>query len=110
MITGQTAEQQRANQETDGRALVALYAERVQMSAALARTEHLSGAMVEEVIAKGAELDSACEAYRRRYYPRRSAVICAGYTVLVCSATRRNVESVLDLHDEYRPHHAAQTS
>ena len=78
-------------------ALVALYDERVDLAAAMAEHASPTRAMATAVLEKGAELDQACEAFRRRFFPRRYQVIVGLRQVMVCSATRRSVTTV------YRP-------
>jgi hypothetical protein len=85
-----------AGLEPDAAALVALYDERVRLTHEMAASDHPTGAMAQEVLAAGRALDYACEAFRRRYFPRRAEVIVGLRIVMVCSKTRRNVESVYD--------------
>lgn len=75
--------------DDEARALVMLYDERVELTRQMARAERLTGAMAEAAIAKGAELDAACEAFRRKHYPRRFRVFSAGGEVLTVSRTGR---------------------
>ena len=90
------------SRDDEARTLVALYDERCRMASAMARAEHPDGAMAEGVLAKGVELDTACEAFRRKHYPRRAEVFVGLWAVVVASPSRRRVMTVLDLFDEYR--------
>lgn len=82
--------------DDEARRLVALYDERCRMVSAMARAEHPTGAMAVAVMAKGDELNAACETFRRRHYPRRSEVFVGLWAVMVASKTRRRVETVFD--------------
>jgi hypothetical protein len=82
--------------EQEARRLVDLYDERIRLTHEMAQSERPTGAMAQAVLDKGAELDRACEAFRRRYYPRRHQVIVGLRTVMVASKTRRSVESIYD--------------
>lgn len=62
----------------------------------MAKHPHPTGAMAQEVLDKGAELDAACETFRRRYYPRKHRVIVGLRTVMAVSRTGRSVTTVLD--------------
>lgn len=88
--------------DDEARALVALYDERCRMASELARAERPTGAMAEAVMAKGDELNAACEAFRRRHYPRRAEVFVGLWSVMVASPSRRRVTTALDLFSEYR--------
>ena len=81
------------------RALVALYDERVAMTKAMAEHPRPTGAMAQAIMDKGAELDAACEAFRRRYYPRRHRVIVGARTVMAVSRTARSIVTVYDAHE-----------
>ena len=85
--------------EAAARVLVELYVERCDVAGALARVGRPTGAMAEACMAKGRELDEACEEFRRRFYPRRHRVVSAGYSVMVVSRAARSVDVVLDLSD-----------
>ena len=85
-------------EQAAARALVALYDERVAMTAAMARHPHPTGAMAQAILDKGAELDAACEVFRRRYYPRRHRVIVGARTVMAVSRTARSIVTVYDGH------------
>lgn len=88
----------------DARNLVRLYDEQCRMTSDLASDkEHITGARIDAVLTKGAELTAACEAFRRRYYPRRGRVIVGLWAVSTVSKTGRSARMVLDLFDEYRP-------
>lgn len=87
--------------QAEARALVALYAERIDAASRLAALADPTLADVELVLDAGRRLDEQREVFRRRHFPRRAEVLVAGYAVYVCSATRRNVETLLDLHHEY---------
>ena len=82
-------------------ALVALYAERVAAAKSLSNNSRPTAADVEHVLHLGDRLDEQCEAFRRRYYPRRHRVVVGLYAVIVASRTLRSTETVLDLFDEY---------
>ena len=87
--------------DADARALVALYAERVALTKAMAESAQPTGVMADAVLAKGAELDAACERFRRRYYPHRHRVAVGLYAVFSVSRTGQ-ARQILDLSDEYR--------
>lgn len=76
--------------------LVSLYDERRAMTKALAEHERPTGAMAQAVMAKGDELDAACEAYRRKHYPRRHRLFVAGRQVWRVSRTGRVAELIFD--------------
>lgn len=69
--------------------LVGLYDERVEMTRALAAHPRPTGAMAELVMAKGAELNAACEVFRRKHFPRRHRIVAAGSSVFTVSVTGR---------------------
>lgn len=75
--------------DDEARALMTLYDERVELTRQMSRAEQLTGAMVEAAIAKGDELDAACEAFRRKHYPRRFRVVSSGGEVFTVSRTGR---------------------
>ena len=81
---------------TEAAALVALYDERVALTKAMANHPRPTGAMAQAVMDKGAELDAACEAFRRRHYPRRHRVIVGARIVLAVSRTARSIVTVYD--------------
>ena len=83
--------------------LVELYDERVQLTHRNARSEHLTSPMVLEVCAVGDRLDEACEAFRRRHFPRRGRVCVGLWTVMTVSPTGRRTHVVLDLFSRYQP-------
>lgn len=76
--------------------LVQLYDERIALTHAMAQHPHPTGAMAQEVLDKGAELDAACEAFRRAHYPRRHRVIVGLRQVIAVSRTGRSTQLVLD--------------
>lgn len=76
--------------------LVALYDERVALTRAMANHPQPTGAMVQAIFDKGAELDAACEEFRRRHYPRRHKVIVGLRTVMAVSRTARSIVTVYD--------------
>ena len=80
----------------DARDLVALYDERIRLTHEMAQSERPTGAMAQAVLNAGARLDAECEAFRRRYYPRRHRVVVGLRTVMVASRTGRSVETVYD--------------
>jgi len=69
--------------------LLALYDERVALAKAFAVSDRPTGAMAEAVMAKGAELDARCEAFRRKHYPRRYRVLAVQGMVFSVSFTGR---------------------
>lgn len=85
-----------ADEKEAARQLVALYDERIALTKAMAQAERPTGAMAQAVLDKGAELDAACEAFRRRYYPRKHRVIVGLWTVMAVSKTGRSVTTILD--------------
>lgn len=86
----------------EARDLVVLYAERIAIAASMALANRPTGAMAQAVMDKGAELDAACEAFRRKHYPRKHRCCVGLYTVFVTSPTGRSTTTVLDLFEEYR--------
>ena len=86
-------------EQADARALVALYDERVALTHAMANHPRPTGAMAQAIMDKGAELDAACEVFRRRYYPRRHRVIVGARTVMAVSRTARSIVTVYDAHE-----------
>ena len=87
---------QRGDERAEAAALIALYDERIAMTKAMAQHPHPTGAMAQAVLDKGAELDAACEAFRRRYYPRKHRVLVGLRTVMAASRTGRSVVTVFD--------------
>lgn len=85
--------------QTDAAALVALYDERVALTKAMANHPRPTGAMAQAVLDKGAELDAACEAFRRRHYPRKHRVIVGLRTVMAVSRTARSIVTVYDARE-----------
>lgn len=77
-------------------ALVALYDERVALTQAMADHPHPTGPMARAVLDKGAELDAACETFRRRHYPRNHRVVVGLRTVMAVSRTGRSIVTVYD--------------
>lgn len=84
----------RAARDTDAAALVALYDERIAMTKAFAADPWPNGDMVREILDKGDELDTACEDFRRRYYPRAHRIVVGLRTVMATSATGSSVTTV----------------
>lgn len=76
--------------------LVELYAERIRLAHAMATAERPTRVDAEAVLAAGRALTQACEAFRRRHYPRRAEVIVGLYQVIVCSPSRRRTVTVYD--------------
>lgn len=92
----------RPEHDAAGRALVVLYDERCNLAAAMADAPHLgAGELVKAAIAKGAELDEACEKFRATYYPRHASCFVGLWSVIVASPRRNKVTTVLDLFAEY---------
>jgi hypothetical protein len=85
--------------QTEAVALVALYDERVAMTHAMAEHPRPTGAMAQAIMDKGAELDAACEAFRRRHCPRKHRVIVGLRTVMAVSRTARSIVTVYDAHE-----------
>lgn len=86
---------------TEARRLVELYAERRDLTAAMARHDRPTGAMAQAVLDKGAELDAACEQFRQRFYPRSGRVFVGLYSVLVASPAGRRHRTVYDGFAEF---------
>lgn len=82
--------------QSDAQHLVALYDERIALTHAMANHPQPTGAMAQAVLDKGRELDEACEAFRRRHYPRRHRVIVGLRTVMAVSKTGRSMVTVYD--------------
>lgn len=95
------------SRDDEARALVALYDERCRLNHDLATAERPSGAMVDAILSKAAELDAACEEFRRCHFPRRYEVFVGLWSVMVRSKGVRSTVTVLDLFDEYRTEVAA---
>lgn len=82
--------------QSDAQHLVALYDERIALTKAMAEHPNPTGAMAQAVLDKGRELDEACEAFRRKHYPRRHRVIVGLRTVMAVSQTGRSVVTVYE--------------
>lgn len=78
------------------RDLVALYDQRIAMTKAMAGLLRPTAEMAQAVLDKGAELDAACEEFRRANHPRRRRVIVGLRQVWVVSRTGRNADLVFD--------------
>lgn len=87
---------------TEAAALVALYDERVALTRAMANHPAPTGAMAQAVLDKGAELDTACEAFRRRHYPHKHRVIVGLRTVMAVSRAGRSIVTVYDANERER--------
>jgi hypothetical protein len=85
-----------ASEITAARHLVALYEERVALTKAMAEHPSPTGAMAQEVLDKGSELDHACEDFRRIYYPRRHRVLVGLSQVMTTSRNGRNAQLIFD--------------
>lgn len=85
----------------EARNLVALYTERRRMTAEMANHPRPTGAMAQAVLDKGAELDAACEAFRRKHYPRKFRVVVGGYAVLWTSRTNRSIGTIYEGFAEF---------
>ena len=84
---------------TEAAALVALYDERVALTHAMANHPRPTGAMAQAILDKGAELDAACEEFRRRHYPRKHRVIVGLRAVMAVSRTARSIVTVYDANE-----------
>lgn len=93
----------RTRRAAAARRLIELYAERVELAKDMAHSPAPTGAMAQEVLDKGAELDAACEAFRRRFCPTAGRVTVGLYAVMATSPKGRNTHTVLDLFEEYQP-------
>ena len=82
-------------ERTDALALVALYDERIALTKAMAEHPRPTGVMADRALAKARELEAACEAFRRRYYPRRHRVIVGLGIVMTVSRSGRSITTVL---------------
>lgn len=58
--------------------------------------DRLTGAHLDAVLEAGRVQDEACEAFRRRYYPRRAQVCVGLRMVFTRSASGRSVQTVFD--------------
>lgn len=87
---------------TEAAALVALYDERVALTKAMANHPQPTGAMAQAIMDKGAELDAACESFRRRHFPRRHRVVVGARTVMAVSRTARSIVTVYDANEAGR--------
>jgi hypothetical protein len=52
--------------------------------------------MAQAIMDKGAELDAACEEFRRRHYPRKHRVVVGARTVMAVSRTARSIVTIYD--------------
>ena len=98
--------------ESDARRVIELYDERCRLSASFARADHPTGRMADEILAKGVEIDAACEAMRVRYVPDAQRVAVGLWSVFVIPANYAEDDAaepirVLDLFDEYEAAHRA---
>lgn len=82
------------------RDLVDLYDQRIALTKAMSIHPNPTGAMAQAVLDKGAELDGACEKFRRANFPRRHRVIVGFRQVWVVSRTGRSATLVFDGNDE----------
>ncbi|HEX6514795.1 MAG TPA: hypothetical protein VF049_04430 [Nocardioidaceae bacterium] len=73
-----------------------LYAERLALTRDLAHAERPTGKDAQAVLDKGAELDAACEVFRRRFYPRSGRAVVGLYAVMVSSPGGRRTRLVYD--------------
>ncbi len=87
------------SEREEATALVALYAERIRLASEMAASDRPTGVMAQAVLDKGAELDRACEVFRRKHYPRKARCFVGLYCVMVSSPTGRSTQTVLDLFD-----------
>ena len=71
--------------------LVDLYNQMFSLVAAAAKHPRMSGAMVQEILDKGKELEAACEEFRLEFYPRRHSIRVGGGHVFAASKTRRSI-------------------
>lgn len=69
--------------------LLDLHDQRVALAKSFADHDRPTGAMAAAVMAKGAELDAECEAFRRKHYPRRYRILAVQGTVFSVSFTGR---------------------
>jgi hypothetical protein len=86
--------------------LIERYDERIrltQRNAEANERDELTGAMVDEVLDIGHQLDAACEAFRRRHFPHRRRVAVGLWQVFV--TYRNEHQSVLDLSSHYERRH-----
>lgn len=77
--------------------LVELYDQRWALTKAM--NEEPTLAMAEATLAKATELATACETFRRRFYPRKHRVVVGLRTVMAVSRTGRSVVTILDGND-----------
>ena len=56
----------------------------------------LTGAHLDEALAAGDRLEAACEAFRRKHYPRRGRVFVGLRQVMTAGASSRGVKCVFD--------------
>lgn len=68
----------------------------VHMSGQASRLDELTGAEVEAVLETGRIVDDACEAFRRRYFPRSGRVVVALGMVCVASPGGRRTRVIYD--------------
>lgn len=85
--------------EVGARELVALYDERIRLTHEMAQSDRPTGAMAQAVLDKGAELDAACEAFRRQHYPRAGRVVAAFGEVFTVSPAGRKITCVYSERD-----------
>ena len=77
--------------------LIELYDERWALTKAMNAEPTLATA--EATLAKATQLATACETFRRRYYPRKHRVVVGQRTVMAVSRAGRSVVTILDGND-----------
>lgn len=88
-MTQTTQTRPQSSEAAEAAHLLALYDERVKLAKQFADHDRPTGAMANAVMAKGAELDTQCEAFRRKHYPRRYRVLAVQGMVFSVSFTGR---------------------
>lgn len=76
--------------------LVSLYRQRVALTHEMAVHPAPTAAMADVVLAKGEELDEACESFRRQFYPKQHRVFVGLGQVWSSSRTGRSSTLLFD--------------
>lgn len=71
-----------------------------RQNAQAAGVDMLTGAAVDRLIAMRDQHSAACEAFRRRHFPRAGRVVAVAGAVLVVSPTARRIKTVYDATHE----------
>ena len=89
--------------DADARHLIELYDTKwaiVNVNARRAQEGNLTGRDIDAALEAGKRQDEACEAFRRKYYPRAGRVICALGMVSTVSPKGRALRCVFDARQD----------